>query len=110
MHRNIGCVALSQVSPLVSGSPMNRFRAFVAAYLQQYLGIQWFDVRPITSPTTVLVDAILNTFPYPDGDGEAERLRALPGFAAVRHRADAIFGQTMRLSNIGDDTLKSWGR
>ncbi|HEY2977251.1 MAG TPA: GMC oxidoreductase, partial [Burkholderiaceae bacterium] len=107
LHRNIGCVALSQVSPLVSGSPMNRFRAFVAAYLQQYLGIQWFDVRPITSPTTVLVDAILNTFPYPDGDGEAERLRTLPGFAAVRHRADAIFGQTMRLSNIGDDTLKS---
>lgn len=108
LHERIGCVALSQVGPLVAGSPMNRFRAYVASYLQQYLGVDLLDVRPENPDLgTLLADAVLATFPYPDGDGEAERLLTLPGFAAVRHRADAIFGQTMRLSNISDETLKS---
>lgn len=106
LHERIGCAVLSQVAPLVAGSPMNRLRAYVAAYLQQYLGVQWFDVRASDDVvTTLLVDGILATFPYPDDDGEAERLHEKPGFAAVRHRADAIFGQTMRLSNIGDEML-----
>lgn len=106
LHQKIGCVVLSQVAPLVTGSPMNRFRAYVAGYLEQYLGIRWFETRPVGNPNAnLLIDAILSTFPYPDDDGEAERLRNLPDFAAVRHRADAIFGQTMRLQNIGDRTL-----
>lgn len=106
LHASIGAVVLSQVGPLLRATAFNRFRGYVAGYLQQFVGIDEFDTRPaLTRMKRLLVDGLLATFPYPDDDGEAERLRKAPGFAAVRHRADAIFGQTMRLHNIGKDTL-----
>lgn len=106
LHASIGAVVLSQVGPLLRATAFNRFRGYVAGYLQQFIGIDEFDTRPtLTHMKRLLVDGLLATFPYPDDDGEAERLRKAPGFAAVRHRADAIFGQTMRLHNIGKDTL-----
>ncbi|RUR69352.1 hypothetical protein EJP67_20040 [Variovorax guangxiensis] len=106
LHASIGAVVLSQVGPLLRATAFNRFRGYVAGYLQQFIGIDEFDTRPVlTHMKRLLVDGLLATFPYPDDDGEAQRLREAPGFAAVRHRADAIFGQTMRLHNIGKDTL-----
>ncbi|SDH73333.1 alkaline phosphatase D family protein [Variovorax sp. OV700] len=106
LHASIGAVVLSQVGPLLRATAFNRFRGYVAGYLQQFIGTDEFDTRPALTPMKrLLVDGLLATFPYPDDDGEAERLRKAPGFAAVRHRADAIFGQTMRLHNIGKDTL-----
>jgi len=106
LHASIGAVVLSQVGPLLRATAFNRFRGYVAGYLQQFIGTDEFDTRPtLTRMKRLLVDGLLATFPYPDDDGEAERLRKAPGFAAVRHRADAIFGQTMRLHNIGKDTL-----
>jgi len=106
LHSSIGAVVLSQVGPLLRATAFNRFRGYVAGYLQQFIGTDEFDTRPTLTPVKrLLVDGLLATFPYPDDDGEAERLRKAPGFAAVRHRADAIFGQTMRLHNIGKDTL-----
>ncbi|PBI96057.1 Cholesterol oxidase [Variovorax boronicumulans] len=106
LYASIGAVVLSQVGPLLRATAFNRFRGYVASYLQQFIGIDEFDTRPsLTRMKRLLVDGLLATFPYPDDDGEAERLREVPGFAAVRHRADAIFGQTMRLHNIGKDTL-----
>lgn len=106
LHASIGAVVLSQVGPLLRATAFNRFRGYVAGYLQQFIGTDEFDTRPaLTTMKRLLVDGLLATFPYPDDDGEAERLRKAPGFAAVRHRADAIFGQTMRLHNIGKDTL-----
>lgn len=102
-HESIGAVVLSQVGPLLRASPLNRFRAFLASYLQQYIGVEQFDVLADPTPAVLLMDAVLATFPYPDGDRE----RGVPAFATVRHRADGIFGQTMRLSNIGKDTLSA---
>ncbi|WP_395316843.1 alkaline phosphatase D family protein [Variovorax sp. UC74_104] len=108
LHASIGAVVLSQVGPLLRATAFNRFRGYVAGYLQQFIGVDEFDTRPaLTHMKRLLVDGLLATFPYPDGDGEAQRLREAPGFAAVRHRADAIFGQTMRLHNIGKDTLEA---
>lgn len=109
LHRQIGAVVLSQAGPLLRGSPLNRLRAYLASYLQQYLGTQVFDVGVDqgSSLQTLLADALLATFPYPEGDTEAERLQTLPGFAAARHRADAIFGHTMHLPNVADATLES---
>ncbi|SFN41773.1 alpha/beta fold hydrolase [Variovorax sp. OV329] len=108
LYKSIGAVVLSQVGPLLRASPMNRFRGYVASYLQQYIGVKSFDVLPPErTPAVLLADAVLATFPYPDGDGEASRVRQVPEFAAVRHRADGIFGQTMRLANIGNDLLRS---
>jgi len=106
LHASLGAVVLSQVGPLLRATAFNRFRGYVAGYLQQFIGTDEFDTRPtLTRMKRLLIDGLLATFPYPDDDGEAERLRKAPGFAAVRHRADAIFGQTMRLHNIGKDTL-----
>ncbi|MGJ7496447.1 alpha/beta fold hydrolase [Variovorax sp. RT4R15] len=109
LHQRIGAVVLSQVGPLVRATGFNRFRGFVASYLQQYIGVEQFDTRPagLGASMSFLIDGLLATFPYPDGDGEAERLQTVPGFAVVRHRADAIFGQTMRLRNVGDATLQA---
>jgi hypothetical protein len=103
----VGGVVLSQVGPLLRMSAFNRLRGFVASYLQQYLSAEQLTVKPqIDSlPVRMLLDGVLATFPYPDGDGEAARLATVPGFAAVRHRADAIFGQLMHLPNIGDALL-----
>ncbi|MDM0057750.1 alpha/beta fold hydrolase [Variovorax fucosicus] len=109
LHERIGAVVLSQVGPLLRATGFNRFRGFVASYLQQYIGVEQFDTRPagLSPSMSFLVDGLLATFPYPDGDGEAGRLKRVPGFAVVRHRADAIFGQTMRLRNVGDATLQA---
>jgi cholesterol oxidase len=107
MHEHIGAVVLSQVAPLLQPSPANRFRGFVASYLRQFIGIEDFYSRPIDefAIPSLAADAILATYPYPDDDGEAARAKKTPGFEPIRHRADAIFGQTMRLSNIGDTML-----
>ncbi|MBJ2156647.1 alpha/beta fold hydrolase [Variovorax sp. IB41] len=109
LHESIGAVVLSQVGPLLRASPMNRFRGYLASYLQQFIGVEQFDVAAERSPATFLVDAVLTTFPYPDGDGDAHANPTVDAseFAAVRHRADGIFGQTMRLKNIGPKTLRS---
>lgn len=110
LYKSIGAVVLSQVGPLLRASPMNRFRAYLASYLEQYLGTEQFDVTPAErTPAVLLADAVLATFPYPDHDGESGRLHKVPGFAAVRHRADGIFGQTMRLANISDKLLPYLG-
>ena len=129
VRAQIGTVVLSQVGPLVELSPMNRFRGFVASYLEHFLQIGELDTRPEwhrvrrngqvgwehrpRSGVWVLLDALLATFPYPDGDHEASRVKALwrrhgtgtIDFRIIRHRADAIFGQLMELENVGDDTL-----
>lgn len=107
LHRSVGAVVLSQVGLLPRASALNRLRAFVASYLQQYLQVERFDTLLDHLPTGMrwLIDGLLATYPYPDDDGEAERVPTAPPFAAVRHRADAIFGQTMRLANIADALL-----
>ncbi len=107
LHLSIGAVVLSQVGLLPRASALNRLRAFVASYLQKYLQVERFDtvLDDLPRGARLLIDGALATYPYPDGDGEAHRVATAPPFAAVRHRADAIFGQTMRLANIADKLL-----
>ncbi len=121
----VGAVVLSQVGPLIEMSPMNQFRAFVASYLKELLGTDEFDVRPEyfwkagrwerkeSTIASLLLDMLLASYLYPEDDQEANRAAALPpnadgkqpDFRLVRHRADAIYGQLMRLENVGDETL-----
>ena len=108
LHRQVGAVVLSQVGPLLRMTAFNRFRGYVSSWLRQFIGTDQFDSKPGGDPLkAMLIDAALASFPYPDDDHEAERQRTVPGFTAVRHRADAIFGQTMQLENVGDETLRS---
>lgn len=121
----VRAVVLSQVGPLIEMSPMNQFRAFVASHLKELLGTDEFDVRPEyfwkagrwerkeATIASLLLDMLLASYLYPEDDQEANRAAALPpnadgkqpDFRLVRHRADAIYGQLMRLENVGDETL-----
>lgn len=130
LHQRIGRVVLSQVGPYTTMSPFNRLRGLVAAFLEDYLGLQELDTRPDhifdakvgqagdwvrrprPSGALAMVDALLATFPYPPDDDEAARAKALArragrghDFRRVRHRADGIVGHAMQLGNVGDETL-----
>lgn len=110
LHEKIGRVVLSQVGPLLRLSPFNRLRGFLASFLQQFLGVDSFDVRPPRGAMTTMLDMLLASWPYPREDQEAARAEQLVGqgrgdFRLVRHRADAIVGQTFELENVGDDSL-----
>jgi len=121
----VGALVLSQVGPMIEMTPMNQFRAYLASYLKEFVPMEEFDVRPEyalkagrwvredESVGSLLLDIVLATFLYPRDDDEAERAAGLPpgedgrqpDFRRVRHRADAIFGQLMRLENVADETL-----
>lgn len=122
--RKIRSAVLSQATPLVHPSPLNRVRGYVASYLAQYLRVSEFDTCPefrrvetegdesweLIEPRALslhLVDALLATFPYPAEDREWERFEQLPDsdFRRKRHRADAMFGQLFELDNVSDDVL-----
>ncbi len=116
-------VVLSQVGPLVTLSPLNRFRGYLASYLREYFRAEEFDTHPeytlhggkwsIDSNNRgrhILVDALLALlFPYPDPKEEAERALALTSetWRRVRHRADAIVGQLFELEQLNGPTLEA---
>ena len=122
----IGAVVLSQVGPVLRMSPANRLRGYLASYLEQFIGAEEFDTRPEyhrivrngqivweqnpSAPRTVkLVDALLNTLPYPDDDLKLEeKTQAWIGvdFRVVRRRSDAIRGHLMETANVADETWK----
>jgi choline dehydrogenase-like flavoprotein len=110
LARGIGRAVLSQVGPLLQLSPMNRLRGYVGGYLKHYLGVSMLDTRPADADGVrqQLVDLLIAGMPYPEADREIDRVVDLRhDFRRVRHRADAIFGQTFELRNIGDATLAS---
>jgi pimeloyl-ACP methyl ester carboxylesterase len=49
LHASIGAVVLSQVGPLLRATAFNRFRGYVAGYLQQFIGTDEFDTRPAST-------------------------------------------------------------
>ncbi|OGA75972.1 MAG: hypothetical protein A2X73_18430 [Burkholderiales bacterium GWE1_65_30] len=128
LQGKVRSAVLSQVGPLARLSPLNRLRGYMGSYLRGFLGVQELDTAPeykskLVGPdcevkwTSVergvsgaLLDALLSTFPYPDGEPQLEAdlqagELAGTGFRAVRHRADAIFGQLFELGNMAPTTL-----
>jgi choline dehydrogenase-like flavoprotein len=128
LQGKVRSAVLSQVGPLARLSPLNRLRGYVGSYLRSFVAVQELDTAPEYrsaqvlddcrsqwQPTdrgigALLLDALLATFPYPDGEPQREfSLQKGPlsgtGFRAVRHRADAIFGQLFELYNLAPETL-----
>ncbi|WP_425259985.1 alpha/beta fold hydrolase [Rubrivivax sp. RP6-9] len=128
LQGRVRSAVLSQVGPLARLSPLNRLRGYVGSYLRGFLDVQELDTAPEyrSAPMDAeckanwsavergmparLLDALLSTFPYPDGESQREfELQTgelkLTGFRAVRHRADAIFGQLFELANMAPATL-----
>lgn len=118
----IRSVVLSQAGPLVRLSPFNQLRGFVGSYLQAFMQVQELDatpdvvvddhgvpVRAERGALSLLLDALLGTFPYADDDGDADIGERPPlkgtAFRDIRHRADAIFGQLFELKNMAPEAL-----
>ena len=122
-HQWVGRAALSQTGPRMRFSPLNRLRGQLAAYLQQFMGIEELDNRPeyrrrrmpdgtvdwvrdeAMASRMRLLDALLATYPYPDDDEDAVVAATGVNFKLVRRRADIIFGHLMELKNLAPQTL-----
>jgi choline dehydrogenase-like flavoprotein len=110
LHRLIRSLTLSQVGPLVQMSAANLLRGYVTSYLAMYIGAKTFDARPRFEPggaaglSQTVLDALLASLPYPDGDNERMLLKEAkrqgrPDFRAVRHRSDLMLGRMLRLTD-----------
>jgi hypothetical protein len=95
---------LSQVGPVTVFSPANRFRAYLAGYLANYVAAPVLDIRPSPDPGMLerLVDRLLATYPHDDSEWYANNPllgQRLPQ-VTMRRRADAIWGQLFELHNL----------
>ena len=122
-HRWVGRAALSQTGPRMRFSPLNRLRGQLAAYLQQFMGLEELDNRPeyrrrrlpdgtvgwvrdeATASRLRMLDALLASYPYPDDDEDTLVEASKVNFKLVRRRADIIFGHLMELKNLAPQTL-----
>lgn len=110
MPSRIRKVALSQIGPVMVMSPANVFRAYILSYFQQILGSMSFAFRPQENDGLMLklLDRLFATLPYPDDELLKESpacLWAKRDYLGARHRMDALYGMTFRLSNVNAETL-----
>jgi cholesterol oxidase len=107
----IGRVALSQSAPVLAFSPANILRAYFMRWLRPMLPFGAFSFRTEGSQSTnvQLIDRLLATLPYPDGDFAIEypnlfQRNSYNGFVGSRRRMDILFG---RLFELWDEETKS---
>ncbi|TXG95765.1 MAG: hypothetical protein E6R08_10980 [Nevskiaceae bacterium] len=110
MPARIRKLALSQIGPVMAMSPANVFRAYLLSYFQQILGTMSFAFRPQASDGLALnlLDRLFSTLPYPDDELLQEnpmRPWARRDYLSTRHRMDALYGMTFKLSNLTTETL-----
>lgn len=119
LHKSVRSLVLSQVGPLLQMSPANQLRGYAASYLAQYIGVKTLDARPSFGPGganslgQILLDMLLASLPYPEGDrerplAEQARRQERPDFRVVRHRSDAMLGRLFELTDespVAESTL-----
>jgi cholesterol oxidase len=98
-------IVLSQVSPVVTFSPENVFRAYAMGYLREVFDFSDYDFRPLHRPTAgdELLDRLLSTLPYPEAEYAIENPLwpwRRTDFVRTRHRMDALYGRDFNLENI----------
>lgn len=110
MPLRIRKVALSQIGPVMVMSPANVFRAYILSYFQQILGSMSYAFRPQANDGLLLqlLDRLFATLPYPDDELLKENPPwpwAKREYLGTRHRMDALYGMTFKLSNLDAETL-----
>ncbi len=105
---------LLQVGPLVTLSATNKFNARLISLLRRYAQVDHVDssVDDRADWVDVLVDRLLNTYPYPPR--EAAHHRLWPPWVRRTHvancnRSAAVFGRLFNHANVGEPMLDELG-
>jgi choline dehydrogenase-like flavoprotein len=105
---------LLQVGPLVTLSETNKFNARLISLLKRYAQVDHVDssVDDRGDWVDVLVDRLLNTYPYPPEEETHHRL--CPPWVRRTHvancnRSAAVFGRLFNHANVGEPMLDSLG-
>jgi cholesterol oxidase len=112
LHEKIGRAVLSQIGPALLLTPANVFRAYMMRYVRYFLPLEDYTFRVETekpSLTSQLLDRVLATLPYPRDEYSLENPILPPGkatpWAGTRHRMDALYSRTFKLSNLSPQVL-----
>lgn len=104
-------LVMSQVGPNLLMAPENIFRSYIMRYIRHYLPLAEyrFDSGGNPSPADALLDRVLASIPYPEDEFRLENPLWPPGanlpWVAIRHRLDALYGRTFKLSNMPPEVL-----
>ncbi|MEJ5999632.1 alpha/beta fold hydrolase [Paucibacter soli] len=105
-QRQISKLVISQVTPMLIFSPTNTLRAHLMQYLRPYLPLQDYAFRPEGEQTLLdqLMDRLLATLPYPDGEYDIENPPppsiARTPWVRTRHRMDMLYGRDFAIGNV----------
>ena len=102
-------IVLSQAGPYLKFSVNNSFRAYLLSYIRFALDeVNYrFSYKQPPSAAETLFDRLLSTLPYPD-KREWDKENPLWGFrrwVGIRHRMDALYGQTFNTKNMSKKVL-----
>ncbi|MBP6852987.1 MAG: alpha/beta fold hydrolase, partial [Rhodoferax sp.] len=107
-------VVLSQKGPRLIYSDGNVLRAYLMRVLRKLVLPADYQFRPARLPGLAdqVMDRVLSSLPYPDAEYDIEN--PLPfffwkktGWAALRHRMDALYAQDFEARHMDTDTLES---
>jgi cholesterol oxidase len=100
-HEKIRSATLLQVGPLITLSPGNRFRGYMAAAMRRYMLTDHVDssIDDRASALDTIIDRLLWTYPYPPEERHHHGL--CPPWHAHKHiancnRAAAVFGRLVQ--------------
>jgi cholesterol oxidase len=113
-YPKVRSATLLQVGPLISLSPGNRFRGYMAAAMRRYMLTDHVDssIDDRATALDTVIDRLLMTYPYP----ESERRFHAPESACDPHthiancnRSAAVFGRLVEHANVREKTLDLLG-
>jgi cholesterol oxidase len=112
MRQRIHRMVMFQIAPIMSFSPANVVRAYVAQYLRQYLPMKEFEFKPehpqVFDP---LLDRLMTTQIYPQSEFALENPLWPPckrtPWTQIRHRLDSLWGRDFNGENVGEAFLNA---
>jgi cholesterol oxidase len=113
-YPRVRSATLLQVGPLITLSPGNRFRGYMAAAMRRFMLTDHVDssIDDRATAFDTILDRLLATYPYPRPEWHRHRLR--PPCKPHRHiancnRSAAVFSRLMQHGKVRDTTLDMLG-